>query len=650
MGAEGLRYPVDELRRKGKTIGGFTTWTLNEPWPNAAGPCLIDYDGRPGMNYDFAKQAFAPVSLALKYSSLLYDPSKGVECEAWLVSDAPQSASGLKWQWVARDRRGQVFGRGGGTASIAPQEVKKLESIEVRPPKETAFGPVFIELRLSDAAGKLMTERIHIFGMAGVNGPLGGLLKNKEQDQDDALDVLPKAESPEDPANLAYVGNGARPATASSQVETIQKREYFNVGAVKHIDFGDAVHNATCVNDGRYGDSTSWIGIKPRSFFTVDFGKTALVGRFKLGRDRTGIFYGNRALGYLKIETSEDGESWRTVFEREGVASMEGYSPARTMEVRIKPVEARFVRVTVDPKEGQSALPAIDEFEAYPPQDVAAERLPTVTFTDYNVFYRPVRRTSLSVSAHPARVEGKSEVLEFVVENTGKMTALFCEPHPVLEYRTDIDVINNHAFIPPGEKRTITVKAPTDSRGGLRLAQTGWRFSCWNADDVTIAPSSEVLLWVGRRDAMSREYAGYSDIKRLGRSRSAELRGDHLDPSGLPLLLTGGSGTARFIFEVDAKQSRRPARLRIHTSDQSSDVSPIVEVEVSEVEVRGKRHQKTLPKGLGIQNTDPAHLAFPASAAFDFPAGTLKTGSNILEISVKNKGWFSWDALDLITR
>ena len=78
LGAEGLRYAMDALRRKGPALGGgFMSWNYNEPWPNGAGSYMVDYDGRPLMNYDFVRQALAPVSLSLKYPSLLYDPDQG---------------------------------------------------------------------------------------------------------------------------------------------------------------------------------------------------------------------------------------------------------------------------------------------------------------------------------------------------------------------------------------------------------------------------------------------------------------------------------------------------------------------------------------------------------------------------------------------
>jgi beta-mannosidase len=449
LGAEALRYACDSNRRAGAAMGGFTTWDFNEPWPNGAGSYMVDYDGRTLMNYDFIKQAIAPIALSLKYDSLFYDSKSGVKANLFVVSDAPGAAENLRWKWLARDRRGEVFAHDEGTASISPLEVKSLATLTLRPAAKTAFGPLFVELRLEDATGKLLAERLHVFGPAGVAGPLRGLLDNRRADEDD--------------------------------------------------------------------DSS------------------------------------------------------------------------------------------------RGAIP------------------------------RPVRRAMLQVTPAPPRREGDQEVLELAVKNTGPMMALFCEPHPLIEYRTGLYVENNHCFIPPGENRTITIRAAARPAGELTLAQTGWWLSCWNADDVTIEPSADVLLAVGRRDAMCREFSGYDDAQRVQRAERATLTGRRPDPAPLPYLLDSAR-VARFEFPLDAAQAKRPARLRIHSADQAEKSPTVVAVTIN-----GRRMEAALPTGLGIQRSDPAHLAFPATVEFHIPATDLRPGNNVIEVGVAGKGWFSWDALDLVT-
>ncbi len=175
-GAEGLRYVFDALRRKGKRIGGFTNHTFSEPWPNAAGSYMIDYDGRPLMNYDFLKQALAPISLSLEIESCFYTAGSGIQAELFLVSDAPVEAEGLRARWVARDREGTAFDHGESAAAIAPLEVKSLGKITLHLPEKTIEGPVLMELRLENGQGKLLVERVQIFGRADLPAPFAGLL------------------------------------------------------------------------------------------------------------------------------------------------------------------------------------------------------------------------------------------------------------------------------------------------------------------------------------------------------------------------------------------------------------------------------------------------------------------------------------------
>ncbi len=614
LGADGLRYIYDELRRRGRRLANITSHCYSEPCPNLAGSYLVDFAGRTLMNYDFLKQALAPVSLALRIEDAFYAPATGVKTELFLVSDAPQPASGLRWKWLARDRRGTVFARDEGKADIKPLEVKSLGTLILNPSQKESAGLIFVELRLEAADGKLLTERLEIFGERDAAGPFAGLLKNRDADAHAA------DESVRGKANLAFVGNGAKPATASSSRP-------------------EPHHQAKGLNDGNYGYESSWIGQSPRSWLQIDLEKAATVGRFVLGRDRTGRFE-DRAVDYLKIETSLDGQQWQPAFERNGLTALVGFGRGKSLHVEVSPVKARFVRATVEALTATNGLLAcVDEFEVYAPANKQTEAMPRV---QWGKPFQPVRRTTLEVKPSTPQLVNGQEVLELLVRNAGPMTALFCEPHPLLVYRTDLFIENNNCFIPPGESRIITIRASDHPRDGLSLAETGWWLSAWNADDVRIQPSDDAILSVGRLDQMSREFLGYFDKNQVKKGQQVLLKGNHPDAARLPVWLDETS-TVRFEFTGGKTLAARAARLRIHTADQSEASETVVRITIN-----GRTMERTLPRGIGIQRRDPAHLAFPATAVFDLTGSDLRPGKNSLTVGVVGDGWFSWDSLDLV--
>jgi beta-mannosidase len=639
IGAEGLRYSMDALRRRGRRCGGFTNWDYNEPWPNGAGSFVIDYDGRTLMNFDFVKQALAPVALNVKQETILYDPKQGLKVEFWLVSDASDTMS-VQWQWLARDRRGNAFAQKQGKATINSVEALNLGAELIAPPAATALGPLLLELQVRDSQGQLLSERVHVFGCAGIHGSLGGLLKQDQPDPDDDAPPAPKnAKAPANPANLAFVGNGASPAVVSGAECT---------------DF-NAAH---VINDGEYHPSQVWNATHPGASFQIDLGKLATVGLFKVGRDRCG-FMKDRTLDRIKIELSSDGASWQTVFEQDRLAALigdrapashmaswgpivdtlseyENYRPTWTLEISIAPTQARHVKVTVDPRPGAEKFTAIDEFEVYAPQTEATGSLPSFRFVDAKELNRPVKRTQLNVVSKPLPSTDTEETLAFEITNTGAMTALFVEPHPMLNYRTDIMIENKNVCIPPGESRTLVIRSVRGSACGLSLAQTGWRITSWNADEVTLPPCDTVLLAIGRQDAMTREFAaGTAPAK-----GTITVRGNLPPAAEVPYLLATGN-VLRAEFTAPVKSQGKAARLRLHTADQSNPGPQVV------CTLNGHRFTAALPAGIALQRENPAHLAYPASVAITLPADSIK-GENVLEIALDGQGWFTWDALDLV--
>ncbi|MBT3274190.1 MAG: hypothetical protein HN368_13615 [Spirochaetales bacterium] len=247
-----------------------------------------------------------------------------------------------------------------------------------------------------------------------------------------------------------------------------------------------------------------------------------------------------------------------------------------------------------------------------------------------------VEPAELNIEEKRAFVRGECEFFEVILKNSGSMTAIFVEIKPTLEYRTDLFIDNNFAFIPPGESRIIAIRALV--REGLSLPETGWNVTCWNAEGLTIPPADSILLYMGRRDSTCRGYQGYFDGVAENPRKDISLEGNVIDCGNVPYAL---NGAANFIFE---SRTVLAASLRIHASDtDSSGKGTIV------LDLNGHAFHKTLPAGLGVQLTTPEHLAYPRSQNFNIPEGVLVDGKNKLRIEVRG-GWLTWDALDLVAR
>ena len=144
---------------------------------------------------------------------------------------------------------------------------------------------------------------------------------------------------------------------------------------------------------------------------------------------------------------------------------------------------------------------------------------------------------------------------------------------------------------------------------------------------------------------MCREYNGYRQNLQAAVNTidtGAELKGNWIDGKSIPFLQGKQNPVIFFQFHADSNQAGYPTELQIHTADQSSAVETRLEICIN-----GELQQTRLPRGLGIQEHDPAHLAFPCSVQIQFPAGIVKEGINELEIRICNEGWFTWDALCL---
>lgn len=707
IGADALRYYVDELRRKGRKIGDMTSWDFNEPWPNGAGSFLVNYDGQPLMNYYFMKQALAPISLALRFESNLYQPAKGLVADLWLASDAPTPVSGIRWSWTARGRRGDVLGHGTGVASIKPEEAALLRHLVIRPLPASALGPVVIELHAEDQHGDVLTDRIQIFGSDNSAAwPLYGLLHNIGPDSDDRA-ILPRR-----PVRVLWIQDplqGPYDDSAWSLRRFAVSVTYVRATAEDLEKIAPTVaaltHNYDAIVIGAEDPSSS--KSMAARLGQVNLHHIAVAVRAGLGIGFEGGWNGFTVeslsgtplenmlpVQLTSLEGVERRPSAKIVVAQQGNPLTEGQFPTTFPELgeylalKAKRNAHTVLRTeTGDPilltaQYGKGRVLAfasnlttnwqnyggpkggwawnLRAWSGYPYfvgrmltwlSGAADSAVSDIDFQrgDSERLTLPIRRTVVHFG-RPAGFQTfpAGDKIALVIENTGRMTALFCSPHPLLEYRPDLSIDNDFVSVPPGESRTITVSAAQSATPQLALSQEGWRVSCWNAAAIETRPDRTVLLSFGRRDSMTHEFAG-PDSTPNAPPFSGSRPSSHNIPWVLPRPksqqpVTDPLDALEFTFSATSEQVARPSWLNINTADQASDYATVIEVDAND-----RRLTYTLQRGLGIQLKDPSHLAFPETAQFMLPIGTWRVGDNYLKIAVKDGGWFSWDSLTLFT-
>jgi beta-lactamase superfamily II metal-dependent hydrolase len=131
------------------------------------------------------------------------------------------------------------------------------------------------------------------------------------------------------------------------------------------------IHAPAYVNDGKYGNGSSWISNSPSSWIKIDLGKPTLLNEVRFGRDRTGG-YDERDPGQFVVQAaladnrfadgdeSLDADEYRSVFDSADGGFNGAVAGPSTVRAKFSPIVARFVKVSV-----ANAGAAIDELEAF---------------------------------------------------------------------------------------------------------------------------------------------------------------------------------------------------------------------------------------------------------------------------------------------
>ena len=154
------------------------------------------------------------------------------------------------------------------------------------------------------------------------------------------IDELEIFSAGENPHNVALASLGARASVS---------------GTYKNVEF----HKREHINDGKYGNSRSWISSENGvGWIQIELPHSTAINRIIWGRDREGKFKDRLPISYT-IEAQVDGR-WKRIA---GTPSLRPAVHPRQNVERFEPVLAKFVRFTV--LETSGLEPCVDELEIF---------------------------------------------------------------------------------------------------------------------------------------------------------------------------------------------------------------------------------------------------------------------------------------------
>ena len=172
--AEGIRYIIEECRRKKPDCSGVMIWAVNETWPNAASLSLLNYDLKPKAAYYAMKQSFRRNLASLRYDHVLYEDT--LTCGLWVeLADAPKPLT-LNWKFYRLD--GSVIRQGAFHALTATQEPCLLQSFSIEAEKEPV---ILAELAWQNVQAQTGSKNVYCFANGRKEAPFAPLLEVKEQ-------------------------------------------------------------------------------------------------------------------------------------------------------------------------------------------------------------------------------------------------------------------------------------------------------------------------------------------------------------------------------------------------------------------------------------------------------------------------------------
>ena len=145
MQAEGIRYAVEANRRRSKGVEparlaegemvtypmqnnvGSIIWQLNEPWPNVACTCLVDYYEQPKLAYHFYTLAQEPLHISMRYEKFLWKAGEVFEGTLFVHDDLEEGYDRVEAEVLSEKGLVETRQIGNRLTFVVPEEIQYFQ-------------------------------------------------------------------------------------------------------------------------------------------------------------------------------------------------------------------------------------------------------------------------------------------------------------------------------------------------------------------------------------------------------------------------------------------------------------------------------------------------------------------------------------------
>ncbi|MER3474072.1 MAG: hypothetical protein C4335_08570 [Armatimonadota bacterium] len=163
MQAEGLRYAIEANRRRKWLCSGVSPWQFNEPFPNTSCTNVVDYLAQPKPAYWWARRAYEPVHLSLRYDRLTWQAGERWQAEVWVNNSTAREIHAL-WSAYLLALDGREVARFAGGVEVAPERAVQGGQMACFLPDEA--GVWLLRACLHDGRGGTLSVNEYLFSTA----------------------------------------------------------------------------------------------------------------------------------------------------------------------------------------------------------------------------------------------------------------------------------------------------------------------------------------------------------------------------------------------------------------------------------------------------------------------------------------------------